>query len=191
MNGSVLKLFFPPLLLCAFIAQASEQSFCDHFLSGRGNYSADDRATEKVCLAEFETFDGSFLVLEGGFMPVPREFYYERPHDSHMIRLGSGEMIRGISDWSYGIMVVGNQSHSRRQYAREIREVKHSTLEIFSSACGIPVVAWSFELAATQNDFSFTYSEAKVGESMLLIGGKSTHLLLAMLDAYRRLNCNG
>lgn len=174
-------LIFPILLFLSFgVVRAGE--ICKESAIGK------DSAISSLCLATPDSFDGFFVLIEDGFFPIPSGFYIKPKHQNYIL-MDSALTKSRRSGWSYGILIIGDAKTSRLGSASEVHKVENHILKDFEKKCEIPVDLWQVKFELPDSDYSTQFAEARIGETVILIGGESIKLMLAMLDAYERINC--
>lgn len=179
------------LFLTIMSGNEISNSFCDIYRAAHTNVEQkkEARVVLDVCKADITNFEGTFLIVEDKYIPIPKEFFFFSDPGQFIISMTSTDSTINDEDWPYTTahLVSSNQSLERLNYANTI--VRELPSPVKSSECGLYAQLKSYSIPLSEGGFVFTASEAKFGEHTLVIFGNSTDLLLGIMDSYVRINC--
>lgn len=174
-------------------ADARMGPFCEELMSIDAAEVPGYAYVKEVCFSQFDTYSGSFVFVERGFIPIPKIFYYKIPNEQE-ISLSSAQTIRSSEDINspFGILNISSKerAQSQRSEVTSENEIEHAVLELLGERCDLPVKAIQYKKGWVSSDFEENFYEMQLGDTALVASGEARALLLAMADAYTRLNCS-
>lgn len=166
---------------------------CDRLSSDRSFAESERNYLVALCSVEIEEHEGPLVRIEGGFLPLPKQFYLKIP-DSEVVLLSSAWQVnqgslKEIEEWPFGTVQISRQSRVANREDIEFDHISSSTLDSASDSCALPMKLREFRHSLTDSKYITEFYELRIGETFVLLGGGSRNFAFVLADNFARLNC--
>jgi len=174
----------------------SDEGYCSRIRSGALQVEEERAYLLELCNAEIASHEGPIVLIEGGFLPILKNYYLMIP-DGNDITLSSSRAVRGqsfseLTKWPYGsIWISRADTGEQRPSVFDLEEVNSRLLMDYSKACNMDFRLLAGQASHASTEFSTQIYELVIGESLIRMSRGSIHLAMVSAETYARINCRG